>query len=284
MTNVAKINNTTSVIKEIKEMRFSIIIPSYNCEETIVKLLDSIKAQTYKDYEVIIVDDISEDKSVEVIENYIEENKLNKFFLLKAVNKLFNGGTRNLGVKCAKGDYILFADCDDWFYSDKCLEEISKVIDKNKGIDLIRLSYAPCVNGYIGCVKLHENTLEELANTVFVAPWTKCIRKDLFIPFPENTLIEDVVQHIAQLDVIENYTFCDLPIMVWNRDNKNAISADGRQYSRDSKRFSSLYRNIADLIDLKVKKEYCKNRREQRINWYLDKVHHSKENEIVRTG
>lgn len=265
-------------------MRFSIVIPNYNSENTIVRLLDSIRNQTYTNYEVVIVDDMSTDKSCEVIKEYITKYNLHNFYLNNLYEKRYNGGTRNEGVEYASGDYIMFADCDDWFSSNTCLEDISRVIDKNPNIDLVRLSYAPWVNGNIGKVNLRETSLRELAATVFVAPWLKCVRRDLFVPFPENTLCEDVVQHIAQIDRITKFACCDTPIMVWNRDNKDAISADGRVYERDSKRYSSIYRQLADLLDLRCKHNYCEAERQRRIEWYLDKIHRSEEGTIVRTA
>lgn len=264
-------------------MRFSIVIPNYNSEKTITKLLDSIKNQNCKDFEVVIVDDMSTDSSPELIQNYINNSKLD-MRLIKLTSKRYNGGTRNAGVENAKGDYIVFADCDDWFYSENSLAELNKVIDRNPNIDLVRLSYAPWINGNIGNVKLHEATLKELVQTVFVAPWLKCVRRDLFVPFPENTLCEDVVQHIAQIDKVTKFTCCDMPIVVWNRDNPEAILAEGRTYDIYSKRFSSLYRQLADLLDLKLTHDYCEQERQKRVNWYLDKFHKAEEGTIVRTA
>ena len=268
-------------------MRFSIIIPNYNSEKFVTRLLDSIKIQTCQDFEVVIIDDMSVDDSYNVIKNYIEKNNLGKWRVYHAAEKLYNGGGRNQGARIATGDYLLFADCDDWFFSNTSLEAISKVIDRNPNIDLVRLSYAPCINGEfckIGTVRLHENSLEKLVDSIFVAPWLKCIRRDLFVPFPENTLCEDVVQHIAQIDNIERFVCCDEPIMVWNRDNPEAISADGKVYERDSKRFSSIYRQLADLLDLRCKHGYCETERQKRIEWYLNKIHKSEEGTIVRTA
>ena len=106
-------------------MKFSIVIPNYNSAKWIIRLLDSIKNQTYKDYEVIIVDDISQDNSVDLIKKYKGLN----INLIELNKKRFNGGTRNVGVEAAKGDYVLFADCDDFFYSNKAFEVIAKIID-----------------------------------------------------------------------------------------------------------------------------------------------------------
>lgn len=267
-------------------MKFSIIIPNYNSEKWIEKLLQSILEQTYTDYEVIVVDDMSEDRSVEIVEKYVKKyvKKFEKRLkIIKLKEKRWNGGARNVGVENARGKYILFADCDDWFYANNCLEEIAKCIEQNNEPDLVRLSYYFVDIGE-GKVPLKEKSLEELTHSIFVAPWTKCVKRELFVPFPENTLIEDVVQHIAQMDVIENFVLCSTPIIVWNRRNKEAISANGRVYNKESKRYTSIYRNLADLMDLRCKHDYCEKRRQARIAFYEDIVHNAKEDTIVERG
>lgn len=247
-------------------MRFSIIIPNYNSESTIKKCLDSILNQKYKDYEVIIVDDMSTDNSVQIIKMYQEEY-YDIIKLIELDKKAYNGGTRNIGVSEAKGDYILFLDCDDWIYDRESLLNINRVIYETNA-DLIRLPYVAYKGERMAKVNLREKNLKELANTVFVAPWTKAIKREKFIPFPENTLLEDVVQHIAQIDNIETMAISRTPYVVWNRNNDNAISSDKAKYTEESKRYSSVYRNYADLLDLRCKHSYCEEQRQFRLANY----------------
>ena len=244
-------------------MRFSIIIPNYNSEKYIKKCIDSILQQTYQNYELIIVDDISTDNSVDLIKQYKDVK------LIELKEKAYNGGSRNIGVEYASGEYILFLDCDDWFYNERVLELISREIDRTQA-DLIRLPYQAYTKKRQCKIPLKEQTLKELANTVFVAPWTKCVKREKFIKFPENTLLEDVVQHIAQIDNIETIGYCRIPVVVWNRSNKNAISSDTMKYDKNSKRYSSVYRNMADLLDLRCKHDYCEEQRQFRIRNYED--------------
>lgn len=246
-------------------MKLSIIIPNYNSEKWINKCIDSILGQVYTNYEIVIIDDMSTDNSVNLIKEYNDS----RIKLIELDKKAFNGGARNIGVENATGKYILFLDCDDWLHSTMSLFNVAQIIQETKA-DLIRLSYMAYCNGKKARVKLHENNLEELANTVFVAPWTKCVKKELFIPFPENTLLEDVVQHIAQIDNIETIGYCNIPYVVWNRSNENAISSDTIKYTKESKRYSSVYRNLADLLDLKCKHDYCEKQRQFRIKNYED--------------
>lgn len=259
-------------------MMFSIVIPNYNSEKWIEKCLNSVLNQSYKNFELIIVDDVSTDNSVEIIKTYNDP----RIKLIELKEKRYNGGTRNVGVENSKGNYLLFLDCDDWFYSRDCLKEIVRVIDTNP-VDLIRLPYRYIAKKEKN-VFFRENTLEELANTVFIAPWTKCIKRELFVPFPENTLIEDIVQHIAQIDVIETFSRVHVPIVVWNRQNEDAISSDTKKYTRRSKRYSSIYRNVADLIDLQCKHDYCEKQRQFRLNIYLDVIRRKDELALVSRG
>lgn len=262
---------------------FSLVIPNYNSEKWIVRLLDSVRNQTFKDYNVIIIDDMSTDNSPEIIKEYISEHDLFlDWFFDVSTKKLYNGGSRNWGVEIADGEYILFADCDDYFYKNTAFEEIAKAIENNNHPDMVRLPYRFEDIG-VGDIytPIQEKTLEAITHSVFVAPWTKCIKRSLFVPFPENTLIEDIVQHIAQMDIIETVAYCPIPIIVWNRRNTGAISANKRTYTKDDKRYSSIWRNVADLYDLKPKHDYCIAEKEKRLNFYLERIRKGTEFSII---
>lgn len=261
-------------------MKFSVVIPNYNSSKWINRLLDSIDNQSYSDYEVIIVDDMSTDGSYEMIQDRIKNNVCfgPKYILDKNKAKRYNGGSRNAGVDLAIGDYLLFADCDDYFYRADAFERIAKLTETNP--DLIRLPYHYLVAKGEGNVPLAEPTLEALTKSVFVAPWTKCIKRELFVPFPENTLIEDVSQHIAQMDKIETMVKCPVPIIAWNCRNEESISHPKNE-SKSAKRQNSYMRILADLLDLEVTKPYCIEHKNWRIRNYI-KVTKEKLEEIER--
>lgn len=93
----------------------SVIIPVYNVEKYLVRCLNSVCEQTYKNIEVLMINDGSEDYSEEICKYFVEKDK--RFTL---INKK-NGGqssARNLGIGKSKGDYILFLDSDDWLNSE----------------------------------------------------------------------------------------------------------------------------------------------------------------------
>ena len=227
--------------------------------------MQSIEVQTFTDYEVIIVDDISTDGCLNRIERYLKSN----VHLYINNRKRYNGGTRNAGVEKAKGKYILFIDCDDYFYRDDAFETIAKIIEKDNYPDLIRLPYHYLVRYGEGDVSLAESTPRELMKSIFVAPWTKCIKRDLFVEFPENTLIEDVSQHIEQIDKIETFSLCPMPICVWNCRNEKAIS-NPQNEGKSIKRLASWWYIIGNLMELegKLQHDYSEEQRIWRLNNY----------------
>ena len=107
--------------------KFSIIIPVYNVEKYIKKCLDSVFDQSYKDFEVIVVNDGTKDNSMQIVKEYD----------VTIINQENQGlsEARNNGVKKAKGEYIIFLDSDDYLDKDS-LKEIAKELDTKP--DLVR--------------------------------------------------------------------------------------------------------------------------------------------------
>ena len=109
-------------------VRFSIIVPAYNSSTFIRKCIESVLNQTYVGFELIIVDDGSQDNTLEICRAYAEKDPR-----VKALHKENGGHTsaRNEGLKSATGEYVLFLDSDDWF-SKETLECCCNSIVMNK--------------------------------------------------------------------------------------------------------------------------------------------------------
>ncbi len=110
-------------------MTFSFIVPVYNVEKYLEKCLDSLLAQTCKDFEIIVVNDGSPDNSQSIIDAYSEKYP----DIIKGYIKE-NGGlsdARNFGVERASGDYIAFVDSDDYVAADM-LEKLKELIGEDK--------------------------------------------------------------------------------------------------------------------------------------------------------
>lgn len=105
------------------ELLVSIIMPSYNSEKYIAKSIESVIEQRYQNWELLITDDVSSDKTVEIIERYAKNEARIKLFIQSE-----NGGAgkaRNNSIEKAKGAYIAFLDSDDLWHTEKLVKQIA---------------------------------------------------------------------------------------------------------------------------------------------------------------
>ena len=107
----------------------TIIIPTYNCAEYIIDTLESVKSQTYKDYEVIIVDNASTDDTLKIVTDLTIDD--NRFKVIKLDNNLGAAGGRNEGIKLAVNKYISFLDSDDIWLQNKLEKQVEFMESNN---------------------------------------------------------------------------------------------------------------------------------------------------------
>ncbi len=160
---------------------FSIVIPTYNRASLVGKAIESIREQTFKDWEVIIIDDGSTDNTAEAIKPYLTEN-IRYIYQENAERSI----ARNHGIAESRGRYICFLDSDDWFLNDH-LEKLQESIGEHD---------YPTAMFYTGLYfykdhGLHEHVLPEkmLANQVenvlffTIYPTSACLHRDIFNDF-----------------------------------------------------------------------------------------------------
>lgn len=135
----------------MKKIKFSIIVPVYNTEQYLERCFDSILSQTYKNYEVIVVNDGSTDDSLNLIRKYKE------FICINQKNQGLSMA-RNNGIKKACGDYLIFLDSDDYI-DNKLLEKLSKNIKKE---DIVRYQSAT-IDDKNKIINFYENEFENLS-------------------------------------------------------------------------------------------------------------------------
>ena len=111
----------------------SIVTPVYNAAAFIVQTMEMVKAQTYTDWELILVDDGSKDNSCEIIGTYLEENPDKRIRLIKKGKNEGAALTRNCGIKEAKGRYIAFLDADDVWLKHKLQRQMEFMKEKDAG-------------------------------------------------------------------------------------------------------------------------------------------------------
>ena len=183
----------------------SIIIPVFNVEKYLTKCIDSLLLQTYKDFEIIIVDDGTEDSGGAICDGYAQENEC-----ITVVHQK-NGGlsaARNTGLALSRGEYITFIDSDDYVSNDY-LESLIKEINLS-GADISACKpheftdgeaepmpqaiaeQEKCfvISGKEACLELYR-----LQSKIPVTAWAKLIKRSLFygIKFPEGKIHEDEV-------------------------------------------------------------------------------------------
>ena len=184
-------------------MRFSIVVPVYNVEEYLDKCLNSIKNQTFKDFEVIIVNDGSTDNSQKIIDKYVKENsKMFNCFIQKNQGL---SAARNFGIEKSTGEYLFFIDSDD-FIDENFLEILDENIAERKDLDLLRITIKKIrPNGeivkeenfeqveYIGEEAFLECRIKRIE---IILPWAYCIKttywKENKFKFPVGRLHEDL--------------------------------------------------------------------------------------------
>ncbi|ENN2392583.1 glycosyltransferase family 2 protein [Vibrio alginolyticus] len=107
----------------------SIIMPTYNSTDTVVESIQSVLSQTYKNWELIIVDDRSTDNTWQVIQTYAD--KYDNIRVYQNKENLGAGASRNFAIKKARGRFIAFLDSDDLWTEDKLAEQIPFMLENN---------------------------------------------------------------------------------------------------------------------------------------------------------
>lgn len=118
------------------DISVSIIVPVYNTEKYLVRCVESLINQTFNNIEIILINDGSTDKSLNIINEYKKKDRR-----IKLINNKNNGVSysRNIGIKESKGSYIMFVDSDDWI-DKNTIEDMYNLAEKNS-YDLVMCSY-----------------------------------------------------------------------------------------------------------------------------------------------
>lgn len=222
------------ILPEKKDYKFAIIVPncnndhgSYNGKTFLKNCIESIINQTYKDFNLIIVDDKSTDGSITTVEEYQKQDS--RIHLIKNIRKRYNGGSRNVGIEYALQnidfDYFCFLDSDDWWKDENVLELINSRLYNCElmtlGCEGIGVAYR-----HLNKAKAYQD-LYSLNGNVWCTAWSKVIRKDKIVYFCEDTLMEDRVWTYRLADnidfkkVVNSNEIC----YCWNRTNTtNSVS------------------------------------------------------------
>ena len=246
-------------------MRFSIIIPLYNKEPYVAKAIKSVLSQTFTDYELIIVDDGSKDKSAAIAAQAI------KGHVNCRLVRQENAGVsmaRNNGVAVSKGDYFCFLDADDW-WDFHFLEEMSKLIEEFPDAGIYGTSYV-IVNetkrktrvspigvevgfekGYINYCQVYAKTLAMPLASISVA-----IPRWVFVEmhgFPKGIKLGEDFLLWIHIALKYKVAFLNKPLAYYNQDVEVANRGVGKLYEPKE----HMLWNLSDLeAKERLNKEY----------------------------
>lgn len=221
-------------------------MPNCNYGEWLEKSIGSILEQSYKNYEIIFVDDMSTDNSVEIAKKLIGDK--GKVIALK--QKRLNGGARNEAyLHIAKNtDYIMYIDSDDWLIDKECLMKINKELYTQP--DVLFIGMATYKYGETRTLEVpnYQNRYEAIKG--WSGSCGKVIRKELATRqeclYNEGTLKEDKNHHCKICIAMDTFKCMQTPIYVWNRTNSKSVTT-----ARDNIAWKvSTIRHYADTLEL----------------------------------
>lgn len=248
--------------------KVSIIIPVYNVENELAECIESVLNQTYKNIEVILVNDGSTDNSFQIVTEYA--NMDSRILVINQKNQ-GPAAARNNGLKASNGDYITFVDSDDWIES--CfIEKMMKLIHETNA-DLVECGYKEIKDKddinfksypkkYDIITDSNEIIMKHLAGDISFLVWNKLYRSRLVkeIYFEEGTEYEDVLWSCAVLKKTYRVAAVREPMYNWRL---RTFSISRRNFSE--KRFTALDRFNTRIDMLKNYSEEVKRLARARI-------------------
>ena len=209
--------------------KISIVVPVYNCEKFIGECLDSIKQQTISNFEVVLIDDCSTDKTPDILKAFAKEDS--RFVYIKNETNLQISACRNKGISSAKGDYVFFVDADD-VLEINCLEKLYAALKENDadvsicGFEMFENEIAKSTSADI---KIFSNSelMKEIAicDKIQNFAWGKLFKKNLFdgVVFPEGRIYEDVYVIPLVLSKANKMVFLEEKLYFY-RQNTSSLS------------------------------------------------------------
>lgn len=244
-------------------MKVSIIIPVYNAEKLIHIPIKSLKKQTFKNFEVILVNDGSTDNSYEVIKQLISDD--DRFKIITQENS-GPGEARNNGIKQAKGKYIGFIDSDDYFDKTFLEKMIKKLEEDNSDIvicdtakvdingNILKVYNSKYANPIAG-IEAFKDIMQSI-NITSLSP-NKLFKKSLFgdISYPKNIIINEDSATIYKLMLKANkISFVNEVLFYYVQHSGSSMNSFNKQKLYDRLKVANIIKT--DLIEKKLFTQY----------------------------
>ena len=210
----------------------SVIMPVYNAEKYVSEAIESVRNQSYENWELIIVDDGSTDRSPEIIDAYSRKDPRIKFLHQK---KQGVSMARNFALCQTHGEYVTFIDSDDVYHPDR-LYRMVQIFEKYPNCDIVFSSYTEFMGEWkyseassSGEIKVYDDEIliHVISDTKNHFVWNAMIRssiarKEQFAPIrfaEDHCYIRDCAWHCRQMAVLEDVLY------FYRRDNENAMTS-----------------------------------------------------------
>lgn len=220
----------------------SIIMPCFNAALTVERAIESVLAQTFTDYELLIVDDGSTDNTVEVINRIISSTDDNRIRLINLAENVGPSGVRNVALRSAAGKFVAFLDSDDEYVAEFLSHHVSALTDDMDisiaGHFVVRPNgeQSPRHSQFIGTSTGLEAMRAAMLDNILPFAWDKVYRRSLFdgISFPEGSArFEDMTINVLLYSRARLVSSSSIPL------NRYYISSDSLTWGRIPSRSDS---------------------------------------------
>ena len=207
----------------------SVIIPVYNAQDGIKRCVDSLLNQSFKNFEIILLNDGSKDNSLNILKEY----EL-KYSFVRVIDKQNEGVavTRNKGILLAEGEYIMFMDNDDFVDSDY-LETFYQAIHEKK-LDLVIGGYKR-VNQDNQIIFSQDIQQSEWSKYIIMAPWAKVYRTEFLktnnLEFFDYGIGEDIIFNLAAYKATDKIGLLDYKGYNWYYNSQSISNTSQRGFS-----------------------------------------------------
>lgn len=257
--------------RKMQTPKMSIIIPIYNTEQYLNQCVDSVLDQTYRNFEIILIDDGSTDGSPKICDEYVKKDKR-----VRVIHKV-NGGlseARNTGLDIADGEYILFIDSDDWWDDAEALERTVKIIKENKAdvyvfgvkkyfqADDVILADPWKINRFYILQAKQDRINAIMENDLFnTGAWNKIIKKEFIdlnnMRFIANQCSEDIEWCTKILLRTQNILPLRENFYVYRKQNSRSITSNVKLKSLVD--ILSVIKKYSTIVVKKSDKDYVLN-------------------------
>lgn len=239
--------------------KVSIIIPVYNVAFYVEECINSVLSQTYKELEIVIVDDCGTDNSMELIEKTLAGSDCDVIVLRHPCNQGLSAA-RNTGIKHATGDYIYFLDSDDYL-APNCIESLVRMAEKYPEAEMVQGSavrmpaYQPTKNISVQTEKEFYRGRNQLKRMILLekfptTAWNKLIKRTWLLGnklfFCPGIVFEDIHWNYFVAKHVTAIAFCR-EVTYFYRYNPTSIMATKRLELEKSVEF--IVKDFADHID-----------------------------------